>query len=88
MAQFGSGEVTARVPPRTHPLETSVTISNVPVTAAEALDVDARAFVDDLFARRKEFLERDRFGSIGDASDFYTKIVGVTFEGRQDSSSG
>ncbi len=40
-------------------------------------------FVTALFARGASFLERDRFATIGDAAEFYTKIVGVTFEGRQ-----
>ncbi len=43
----------------------------------------AGAFVERLFADRKKFLERDRFASIGDASGFNTKVVGVSFEGRQ-----
>ncbi|MFN2528448.1 MAG: DEAD/DEAH box helicase [Candidatus Baltobacteraceae bacterium] len=41
-------------------------------------------FVDQLFARKHEFLQDDRFRSIGEAASFYTKIVGVSFEGRQD----
>ena len=44
----------------------------------------ATAFLDELFAKREKYLERDRFATIGDADDFYTKIVGVSFEGRQD----
>ena len=44
---------------------------------------DDAAFVRDLFVRKDAFLERDRFASIGEANDFYTKIVGVSFEGRQ-----
>ena len=45
---------------------------------------EARAFLTDLYARSAEFLARDPFGTIGEASAFNTKIVGVTFEGRQD----
>ncbi len=41
-------------------------------------------FVDALFAKRREYLERDRFATIGEASDFFTKIVGVSFERRQE----
>jgi len=41
-------------------------------------------FVDQLFARKNEFLQDDRFRTIGEAASFYTKIVGVSFEGRQD----
>jgi len=46
------------------------------------------AFLDALFANKATFLERDRFASIGEAEDFYTKIVGVSFEGRQDKVAG
>jgi single-stranded-DNA-specific exonuclease len=44
---------------------------------------EARAFLDDLFSRRRTFVQRDRYATIGDADDFFTKIVGVSFEGRQ-----
>ncbi|MBC5799076.1 MAG: DEAD/DEAH box helicase [Candidatus Eremiobacteraeota bacterium] len=36
-----------------------------------------------MFAQRDAYVRRDRFASIGEADDFYTKIVGVSFEGRQ-----
>ncbi len=42
-----------------------------------------RSAVDDLFAKRDAYLVRDRFATIGQAETFYTKIVGVSFEGRQ-----
>ncbi len=45
---------------------------------------DARAFLDGLYAKRDAYLERDRFATIGDADEFFTKVMGVTFEGRQD----
>ena len=45
---------------------------------------DAGAFLDDLFARKDEFLDMAPYRGIGDAESFFTKIVGVTFEGRQD----
>jgi len=44
----------------------------------------AAAFLGELYARRDEFLDRDPYASIGDSFGFHTKIVGVTFEGRQD----
>jgi single-stranded-DNA-specific exonuclease len=47
-------------------------------------NADAGAFLEALFAKSSEYLERDRFGSIGEADDFFTKIMGVSFEGRQD----
>jgi len=46
---------------------------------------DASRFLTELFAKKGEYLERDRFASIGDADDFFTKVVGVSFEGRQNS---
>ena len=45
---------------------------------------DSAAFLDDLFARRDEFLDTTPYRGIGDAESFFTKIVGVTFEGRQE----
>lgn len=44
---------------------------------------DASTFIDELFAQRDAYLRRDRFANIADADDFYSKIVGVSFEGRQ-----
>lgn len=43
-----------------------------------------QAFLDDLYARSASFLETDRYATIGAAFEFFTKVVGVTFEGRQD----
>src|SRR5579862_7195129 len=42
------------------------------------------SFVDQMFARQKEFLARDDFAGIGERDSFPTKIMGVSFEGRQD----
>lgn len=42
------------------------------------------AFLDRLYAKSASYLENDRYASIGDAAEFFTKAVGVTFEGRQD----
>ncbi|MHB8152642.1 MAG: helicase-related protein [Vulcanimicrobiaceae bacterium] len=41
-------------------------------------------FVDAAFAAKDSFLERDPYASIGAVDGFYTKVVGVSFEGRQD----
>ncbi|MBC5829055.1 MAG: DEAD/DEAH box helicase [Candidatus Eremiobacteraeota bacterium] len=41
-------------------------------------------FVERLFRDKATFLERDPFATIGEANAFYTKVVGVSFEGRQD----
>jgi single-stranded-DNA-specific exonuclease len=48
----------------------------------------ASSFVADAFARSETFLDREAFAGIGDAHSFYTKIVGVSFEGRQDRIAG
>jgi single-stranded-DNA-specific exonuclease len=52
-------------------------------TDGGAAPAAANDFIAGLFARRDEFLARDRFGSIGESDDFYTKVVGVSFERRQ-----
>ncbi|MDQ6933391.1 MAG: DEAD/DEAH box helicase [Candidatus Eremiobacteraeota bacterium] len=41
-------------------------------------------FIERLFRDKATFLERDPFATIGEANAFYTKVVGVSFEGRQD----
>jgi len=56
--------------------------ANAPV--APGADAAASAFLGDLYARSREFLDRDPYATIGDSYGFNTKIVGVTFEGRQD----
>ncbi len=45
------------------------------------------AFVDGAFAHRDEYL-RDTYATIGGATQFHSKIVGVSFEGRQDTIAG
>jgi single-stranded-DNA-specific exonuclease len=49
-----------------------------------AIPSPAAAFLAELYAKQAEYRERDRFDSIGESFGFNTKIVGVTFEGRQD----
>ena len=49
---------------------------------------DAAAFLGDLYARSAEFLARDPYATIGESNGFNTKVVGVTFEGRQDLAAG
>ena len=44
-------------------------------------------FVESVFAKAKEYAD-DRYASIGDASQFHTKLAGVSFEGRQDTIAG
>ena len=41
-------------------------------------------FAARMFAQQKKFLERDPFAGIGQRDTFPTKIMGVSFEGRQD----
>jgi len=47
-------------------------------------DAPAAALVEDLFMRADEILAREEYRGIEDAPEFHTKLVGVTFEGRQD----
>lgn len=51
-----------------------------PIPQDDNIDV----FVEHMFAQRKKFLERDDFAGIGARDTFPTKIMGVSFEGRQD----
>jgi single-stranded-DNA-specific exonuclease len=56
--------------------------------ALRALDApsgrdDPAAFIDRVFAQADQYLT-DPYSTIGDAPHFHTKIVGVSFEGRQD----
>jgi single-stranded-DNA-specific exonuclease len=55
-----------------------------PAAPATRGDAPARAFLAELYAKRNDYLSRDAFATIGDADAFNTKIVGVSFEGRQD----
>ncbi len=55
-----------------------------PARIAGAADSATTAFLAELYARSAEFLSRDPYASIGDSFGFHTKVVGVTFEGRQD----
>jgi single-stranded-DNA-specific exonuclease len=61
-------------------------VADVPRSAPERADVapEASAFLDELYAHAREFLDRDPYATIGAASSFNTKVVGVSFEGRQD----
>ncbi len=51
---------------------------------AEASAPDGgQGVADDLFARSEQILARDAYATVAEASRFMTKVVGVTFEGRQ-----
>ena len=52
-------------------------------TETSASETSDAAFLSELFEKKDAFLVRDRFASIGESNDFYTKVVGVSFEGRQ-----
>ena len=59
--------------------------SHVRVTTADpAAATPARVFLDELYAHAHDFLDRDPYATIGEAAGFNTKVVGVSFEGRQD----
>jgi single-stranded-DNA-specific exonuclease len=58
-------------------------VSAEPAVAAADPVAEDTAFLAHLFANTSKFLERDRFATIGEADDFFTKVVGVSFEGRQ-----
>jgi single-stranded-DNA-specific exonuclease len=45
-------------------------------------------FVDRLFRQSKNYLAREPYAGIADASHFHTKVVGVSFERRQDMLAG
>jgi single-stranded-DNA-specific exonuclease len=44
--------------------------------------------VDRLFSQQRKFLERDDFAGIGERESFPSKVMGVSFEGRQDMVAG
>lgn len=50
--------------------------------AGEAPAVET--FVAGLFRKKDEYLVRDRYETLGEAAEFFTKVAGVSFEGRQD----
>ncbi|MBV8245884.1 MAG: hypothetical protein JOZ38_08185, partial [Candidatus Eremiobacteraeota bacterium] len=52
--------------------------------AQRASKGSTNTFIAQLFADKAKFLEDDPFRTIGEAAEFYTKAVGVSFEGRQD----
>lgn len=69
-------------------LDANPKTSTRPERAPHASGSEAARFLDELYANRNAYLERDTFASIGEADEFFTKIVGVSFEGRQDKVGG
>jgi single-stranded-DNA-specific exonuclease len=53
-----------------------------------AHEPDAGEILDELFANSRRYLEREPYALIGDAGSFNSKVVGVSFEGRQDTVAG
>ena len=60
---------------------------STPALRAYAQGDEITRFVDEAFAHRAEYLH-DQYASIGEATSFHSKIVGVSFEGRQDTIAG
>lgn len=60
-------------------------VQDLKTPGVELADVltDGRVLVDRLLARSADYLDEEPLG-LEDAGAFYTKVVGVTFEGRQD----
>lgn len=55
--------------------------------SAPPQDDNVRSFVERAFSHAQEYA-KDRYASIGDATQFHTKLAGVSFEGRQDRIAG
>jgi len=82
-----TGEAGVSVEPTAHLAEAlpqTVPRESGSATSGGPDSLDDAAFLAELFAKKHEYLVRDRFATIGEADDFYTKIVGISFEGRQD----
>lgn len=62
----------------------SIAVLQEPVLDEEPDPADGYAFLDELFKTADETLERHDYDGILDADAFFTKLVGVTFEGRQE----
>jgi len=54
------------------------------VAVEEGAAESAERLVARLFENKDRYLRREPYAGIGEARSFYTKIVGVSFEGRQD----
>lgn len=77
---------TKKLPPPT-PSEAAFErlLADFSTSASTAAPSAAHAFLDELYAHARDYLDRgDPYATIGDAAGFNTKVVGVSFEGRQD----
>ncbi|MFY9780295.1 MAG: DEAD/DEAH box helicase [Candidatus Baltobacteraceae bacterium] len=59
-----------------------------PGAGPPAPSADDAEKLEALFAQKDRFLERDRYATIGEAGEFFTKVAGVSFEGRQNAIAG
>src|SRR5689334_8913598 len=84
-AQDGRGAKTS-APAPCHPEETALAVVSLRRGSAQAPDRDD--FVNRLFRQSKNYLAREPYAGIADASHFHTKVVGVSFERRQDMLAG
>ena len=55
-----------------------------PEPVERSAEDETRAFLAELYANAPAYLDRDPYATIGEATGFNTKVVGVSFEGRQD----
>ncbi len=55
----------------------------VPGVDPEAILADTGLLLDRLFRRASDYLGEGRYGGVEEAPALYTKVVGVTFDGRQ-----
>ena len=83
LAHFDDGDVDDDVDDDAGGAQVVALVPRATRERAAAETSDDASFLAAYFARRDDYLIRDRFASIGDADDFFTKIVGVSFEGRQ-----
>jgi len=74
----------ARLPPPTRSEAAFLRLVDEFAAAATTGPSPARDFIAGLYANAGEYLSRDPYATIGDATGFNTKVVGVSFEGRQD----
>lgn len=59
-----------------------------PRSAAPAAEDSLSSFVEATFNNRAAYLQRDAFAGIGERDSFVTKVMGVSFEGRQNMVAG
>jgi single-stranded-DNA-specific exonuclease len=83
LAHFDDEESAAPQPGKATRAVASAPVRQSSSTPQAAAATDDAAFLAELFAKKAAYLKRDPFGTIGGADNFYTKVFGVSFEGRQ-----